>query len=86
LIENGDHERLDYACREVERMRPKVHEYATKITTLGLEMDILKMAIQTLRQEAGKTTGMLDRWKDVALGAAFTALIFMVLHFGLPKL
>lgn len=78
-MENGDHARLEQHDREIAALRDKAHKHATNLTTLNLKVDMLE-------RSGGKTATMLDRWKDVALGAAFTALIFMVLHFGLPKL
>lgn len=84
-MENGDKARLEYAVREIEKLRVRMHDRATYVGKVGLEIDNLKTVVAEIKRTAGQTTSVLDRWKDWALGALFAALVFMVFHFGLPR-
>lgn len=76
-MENGDKERLRVAMEEIARMRPKQHEHSSHLTELHLR-------VAALEKDGGKTNGVLDRARDWTLGALFLALLYMILHFGLP--
>jgi len=79
-LHNGDHARLENLEQEVARLRTWRHDKASPmLQTHESDIGVLKVAV-------AKSARNWDGWKNWALAALLAAVVFLLLHGGLPRL